>query len=376
MKQTLLYNEHIKAGAQMVEFSDWGMPLHYGSILEEHKHTRQQLSLFDTCHMGQLSLKGKDALAALQRLVVTDMANMEAGRCRYTILCDQQGYVIDDLVVYKLGEDEFILMVNAGPAAGDFAWLREKTEGMEVSLERRDRGFGKLDLQGPKSRDFLLRLAAEGELKLADGMSIDQLKWYRFAYCELFAAPMILSRTGYTGEMGFELYPPAKDTVRVWRELLAAANDDFPLRPVGLGARDSLRLEMGYPLYGHEHSRQTTLLNVGFGYGKKVSYDKGDFLGRQSLLAQKEAGPKHCLVGLVVLDRGIPRAGAAVYRGEQEIGRVTSGGFAPSLGHAVVLASLRCGKVSEGEFFVKVRDKRLKAELVELPFYKQGSVRG
>ncbi len=375
MKQTLLYDEHIKAKAQMVEFSGWGMPLHYGSMLEEHKHTRQQLSLFDTCHMGQISLKGKDALAALQRLVVTDMANMEAGRCRYTILCDQRGCVIDDLVVYKLGEDEFILMANAGPVAGDFAWLQEKVGEMEISLERRDGEYGKLDLQGPKSRDFLLRLAAEGGFKLVDGMSIDQMKWYRFAYCELFAVPMIISRTGYTGEMGFELYPPAADTVRVWRELLAVANDEFPLRPAGLGARDSLRLEMGYPLYGHEHSRQTTLLDVGFGYGKKVSYDKGDFFGRESLLAQKEAGPKKCLVGFVVLDRGIPRAGATVYRADQEVGRVTSGGFAPSLGRAVVLASLRCGEVPEGEFFIKVRDKRLKAELVELPFYKQGSVR-
>jgi aminomethyltransferase len=173
--------------------------------------------------------------------------------------------------------------------------------------------------------------------------------------------------------MGFELYPPADEAVGIWRQLLAAADDDFPIRPVGLGARDSLRLEMGYPLYGHEHSLDTTPLDIG--YESKLDFEKGDFFGRDRLLELRQAGAKQCLVGFTVQERGIPRAGAIVRRGEQEAGRVTSGGFAPSLGHSIAMA-LVCGTRDGEEFFLEVRGKRLGAELAERPFYRQGSVRG
>ena len=357
--KTPLADEHVSLGARMVPFAGWYMPVQYPEgILAEHRYTREHVSLFDICHMGEFLVLGQGASAALDQALARSVADQKVGSCRYNFLLNRQGGVIDDLIVYRMQKESFILVVNAARIEIDFATLRERVPSF-VHMENMSDRLAKFDLQGPESADVLVSLGI-------DAAALP--KYYHWASFELFGLTVMISRTGYTGELGFELYFEADHAVDVWRKLLACPG----VKPAGLGARDTLRLEMGYPLYGDEMDESTTPVEAGFGALLKLDANNRFFIGSEALL---NTPPKKHLRGIVLEGRRAAHTGTPLlYKGEQ-VGTITSGTFAPSLGCAVAMAYLDAGREipEDAEFDVELHRATVKAHLSPLPFWTHGT---
>ncbi len=357
--ETPLAAEHVALGAKMVPFAGWNMPVQYTEgILAEHHHTRNAVSLFDICHMGEFRLKGEGSAELLDRALARSVADQKTGSCRYNFLLNEKGGVIDDLIVYRIAENEFFIVVNASRRETDFRTLSGRLGSRVVLTDESDR-TAKLDLQGPLSAEVLGRLGIPQETLP---------KYYHFTPVKLFGADVLLSRTGYTGELGFELYFDASRAVDFWRGLLA----DGTVKPAGLGARDTLRLEMGYPLYGHELNETTTPVEAGFGGMLKLDSSDRTFAGSGALRGR---APEKQLVGLVLEGRRAARERTPVLLDGKQVGAVTSGAFAPSLGVAVAMAYVEADAARSNSFSLDLQRVVIQAENVPLPFYKNGSAR-
>ncbi|MBV9257984.1 MAG: glycine cleavage system aminomethyltransferase GcvT [Ktedonobacteraceae bacterium] len=361
LKRTPLYEQHLALGARIVEFSGWKMPVQYSSILEEHQAVRTKAGLFDVSHMGEFKVEGNGALAFLQYLVPNDVGRLAVHQALYTQLCLPTGGVIDDLLIYRLAEHHYMLVVNAGNIAHDFEWVQSQARHFQhVSVVDQSDTTALLALQGPAALSILQPLT---EIDLAD------IRYYHCAAAPVDGINCIISRTGYTGEDGFELYCAPVDVVKLWNDLLAAGKSQG-LLPAGLGARDTLRLEVGLCLYGHELDQQTNPLEARLGWTVKLN--KGSFIGRDTLLSTKEQGPQKLLIGIEMLERGVPRGGYAIYDGEQRIGTLTSGAPGPSLGKNIGMGYVEAARAITGNAVqIDIRGKRIAAQIVPLPFYKR-----
>jgi len=361
--RTPLYECHVEADARLVEFAGWEMPVQYSGVMEEHRAVRNAAGLFDVSHMGEVSVRGSGAEAFLQHLTPNDVSKLAPGRAHYSGLLTERGTYLDDLLIYRLGAEEFLVVVNAANATSDFEWIESHAaEAEDVQVENVSDRYALLALQGPRAAEILEPRVA------TDPASI---KYYGFERSEVDGVSALVSRTGYTGEDGFELYLAPEEAPRIWRRLIEAG-EDAGLRPAGLGARDTLRLEAGMALYGHEIDDTTTPWEAGLGWVVKL--EKGDFIGRQALEEQKEAGIERKLVGFEVRGRGIARQDHEVRIDGETVGRVTSGTFSPTFEKALGMAYVPVAAAQPGtELDIVVRSRTLQAEVVSLPFYKRSS---
>ncbi|MBI4727089.1 glycine cleavage system aminomethyltransferase GcvT [candidate division TA06 bacterium] len=373
--KTPFYEHHVKAGAKMVPFAGFMMPVQYHGIIEEHRHVRSAAGLFDVSHMGEIEVRGPAALKFVSYVTVNDPAALAVDQVQYSAMCYQDGGIVDDLLVYRFPE-HFFLVVNASNLAKDFAWLQEQVrsavrhdpdsgqaKGFDVSLKNTSNEVAQLALQGPKSEPLLQKIC---DLKLSD------MKFYWFKVGKVDGIEMIVSRTGYTGEDGFELYFDIKYADQIW-EALFKAGKEFDLRPIGLGARDSLRLEMKYCLYGNDIDQTTSPLEAGLGWITKLK-KAGEFNGREVLLKQKAEGVKRKLIGFEVEGNAFPRQHYKVIKSGEQIGEVTSGVFSPSVSRGIGMAYVETEFSKTGDTFeVEVRGKPVPAKGVETPFYKHGT---
>ena len=358
MQKTPLNQLHRDLGARMVEFGGWDMPVQYAGVIEEHLAVRQAAGLFDVSHMGEVEVTGENALPFLQYLTTNNAARLVDGQVQYSALCYPDGGVVDDVTLYRSSAKHFMFCVNAANTDKDFAWMQQALaeSGIEgVTLRNVSDDYAQIALQGPKADEILAQLT---------DVPLDKISYYHFAEGEVAGTPMIISRTGYTGSGGFELYLPPAAAPEIWQRL-TDVGAPLGLVPVGLGARDTLRLEKGYALYGHELSAEISPLEAGLGWIVKL--DKGDFIGSNVLRAQKDNGVPRRSVGLKMIDRGIPREGYPVYAGDRQIGVITSGTMSPSLKVGIGLALVEPAAL-HAEIEVGVRNRRLKAELVRTPF--------
>ena len=348
----------------MVPFAGFEMPIQYpGGIRAEHAAVRTAAGLFDVSHMGEFTVRGPEAEAFVQHLTVNDVSRVAPGQAQYSALCNETGHVLDDLLVYRF-RDRFVLVVNAGNRTKDWEWAQEHAAAFDVELSDDSDRIALLALQGPIASRILAPLTA------AD---LDAVGYYRFAEATVAGVDAVVSRTGYTGEDGFELYVPADGAAELWRAL-SEAGADRGLTPAGLGARDSLRLEMGYALYGNDLSESYTAIESGLGWIVKL--DAGDFVGREALAAEKAEGPARRLVGVRLLERGFPRPGYALVHEGRDAGVVTSGVASPSLGIGVALGYLPTRVARPGtEIGVRIRDRVIRGVAQRPPFYTEGSIR-
>jgi len=368
-RRTPLYECHREAGARMVDFAGWEMPVQYAGVIDEHRAVRTAAGLFDVSHMGEVRVRGAGAEAFLQRLTPNDVAKLVPGRAHYSGLLNERGTYLDDILVYRLAADDFLVVVNASNAARDAAWIAEKAAG-EAGVEVTDQSgdYALLALQGPAALGILAPLAAIPGNPAGPPGDIAKLKYYGFAEGTVDGVPALISRTGYTGEDGFELYVAPADAPAVWRRLLAGG-----ALPAGLGARDTLRLEAAMALYGHEIDETTTPFEAGLDWVVKL--DKGEFLGRDALRARKAAGVDRKLVGFEIAGRGIARQGHTVVAdGDpgKRVGEVTSGTWSPTFEKALGLAYVPPALAAPGTpLTLDVRGKTLAAKVVETPFYRR-----
>jgi aminomethyltransferase len=355
-QRTPLHDVHVRAGARMVEFAGWVMPVQYEGILAEHEAVRTRVGLFDVSHMGEVVFRGPKALESLQRLFTNDLSHCADGQAQYGCVCRESGGIVDDVVVYRRSAEDLLVCVNAGNRQKDFDWLHGHAFGADVANESDD--WAQLALQGP--------LAAEALQKLTS-IRLGSVGTYRFTEGEVAGLRCILARTGYTGEDGFELFCRSSDGPKLWAALMEAGQA-HGIRPCGLGARDSLRLEMAYRLYGSDMDDGTSPLEAGLAWVVKL--DKGDFVGREALQKQKEAGLSRKLVGFTLTDPGIPRHGYAVLQDGKPVGTVTSGTKSPTLGTSIGLAYVPPGLAAEGSTFaIDIRGRAASAKVVKTPFH-------
>jgi len=354
--RTPLHDAHVRAKARIVEFAGWEMPVQYAGILDEHEAVRARAGLFDVSHMGEVVFRGPRALEALGRVFTNDIAGAADGQAQYGCLCREGGGIVDDVVVYRRSAEDLLVCVNAANRAKDFEWLSGHAGGADVQNE--SDGWAQLALQGPLAAQVLQRIAK---------VNLSAIKTYRFAPGDVAGIACLVARTGYTGEDGFELFCPSADAPRLWDALLEAGAPEM-VQPCGLGARDSLRLEMAYRLYGSDMDDGTTPLEAGLAWVVKL--DKGDFVGRDALRKQKEQGVPRKLVGFTLTEPGIPRHGYPVLREGRKVGEVTSGTKSPSLGSAIGLAYVPPALAAEGSTFeVEIRGRPVAARVVKTPFY-------
>jgi len=340
----------------MVEFAGWEMPVQYRSIRAEHCAVRKSVGLFDVSHMGQIQLTGPAAQAFCQQMTANDVERIEPCQAQYTLLLNEQGGVIDDLIVYWLEAERFLLCVNASRTAADVAWLMSRA-GDGIMVEDVSDAYVLLALQGPR---------ASMVLQQCTDVDLGAIKPFHFVFGEVVGVRCLVSRTGYTGEDGFELYCDATQGPALWGGLLAAG-DSVSVEPVGLGARDTLRLEKGFCLYGHELDERTTPLEAGLGWVTKLG--KGPFVGREALLRQKQAGVRRRLVGLEMVGAGIARSGHTILADGKRIGSVTSGTYSPTLRKAIALGYVSSEHADiGGELAVSIRGRQSGARIVDLPF--------
>lgn len=362
MKRTPLYNKHVAAGARMIEFGGWEMPVQYSGVIEEHRATRQRAGLFDICHMGEIMLTGPGAFGLLQKVMSRDLAPQKIGKMRLSVMTNPEGGLLDDLTIYKFSDERFMVVTNAVTKQKDFEWIvKNKTDlGItNVAIEDITDKTGKLDLQGPASQSILQRIV---KCDLAD------IKYYSFLETELAGFPVLISRSGYTGEDGFEIYMDSALAEKAW-DIILQEGAPSGLKPVGLGARDTLRLEAGLMLYGNEMDESITPLEVAYSWVPNLA---NDFIGRDALKRQKEAGLAKKLVGFEMVDRGIARHGYKIVEGEKEIGTVTSGSMTPTLNKAVGMGFAPMNYQEPGtDIFIRIRENTVRARVVPLPFYKR-----
>jgi aminomethyltransferase len=357
LKQTPFYDLHVALGAKMVEFAGFEMPVQYSGIIEEHHAVRLSVGIFDVTHMGEFMVRGKGALAFLQKVTINDVARLKPGRVQYSALCYENGGIVDDLLIYRM-ENQYMLVVNASNLQKDFAWLQSQTFG-DVELEDISDATALLAVQGPKSLATLQKLTNE---------DLSKVEYYTFVQSTLVGITMTISRTGYTGELGFELYFDAhkEKAKKIWNALFEAGYE-FSIRPIGLGARDTLRLEMGFCLYGNDIDETTNPLEAGLGWITKLS--KKEFNGRGALLKAREEGLKRKLVGFTLPERALARHGNEILYNGNVVGQVTSGTFSPSLKQGIGMGYVSAALANAGTVVsVRARGKEIPATIVAVPF--------
>ena len=357
LKRTPLYAAHVKAGARMVPFGGWEMPVQYRGIVEEHRTVRAAVGCFDVSHMGELEVEGPGALAALQRLTTNDVAALETGQVQYSVLCYPHGGIVDDLTVYRLAAERYMITVNASNIDKDWAHVTEGGEGNARWRNVSD-ATGLIAVQGPRAEALVGRLA---------DVDVTRIGYYRFAEGRVAGAPALISRTGYTGEDGFELYVGAGDSERLWDALLEGGRADGAA-PIGLGARDTLRLEMRYALYGNDIDDTTNPLEAGLGWVVKPA--KGEFIGREAIERVRAAGPARRLVGVEMTERAVARHGYPVVKDGAAVGVVTSGSYGPSVDRYIAMAYVASAHAAVGtELGVEIRGQAKSARVVKTPFH-------
>ena len=360
MNKTPLYNLHSKSGAKLVPFAGWEMPLSYAGVLEEHQAVRTGVGLFDISHMGRFELRGKASKTVLMNLVPTPTHKIKRGGAQYSMLLNENGGVIDDIYIYRMGTERFFLIVNASNREKDFAWIQSHLVPLSVLSDVSDK-TALLALQGPKSWDVLERVIPFG----TEGIPLRTCIETEFLSVRGVSA--FIGRTGYTGERGYEIVVPADAAQSVWN-LLMETGKEMGIKPIGLGARDTLRLEMGYPLYGHEMDEETTPVEAGL--SRFLDFKK-EFYGKKALLTRMESTKKK-LIGFELTGSGVPRDGCPIHSGQKEIGRVTSGNFSPSLRRGIGIGYVDKNYAEEGsEIFVTIREREAAAVIVKMPFYRR-----
>jgi glycine cleavage system T protein (aminomethyltransferase) len=355
LKRTPLRDVHVKAGAKMVPFGGWDMPVQYAGIIEEHRCVRSAVGLFDISHMGEFEVRGAGALDAVQALITNDAATLAIGQVQYSVLCYPEGGIVDDLTLYRLGDQHYMLTVNASNIDKDWAWVTGHGKGADwknVSAET-----GLLAVQGPRAEALVQRLADR---------DVTRVLYYHFASAAVASVPCRVSRTGYTGEDGFELYAPAAQLETLWHALMDAGKRDG-IQPIGLGARDTLRLEMKFALYGNDIDQTTNPLEAGLGWVVKPA--KGEFIGRTAIEAMRAAGVPRKLVGFEMAERAVARHGYRLLEGGAEVGVVTSGSFSPSLERCIGMGYVRADLAAVGtEIDVDIRGRSHRARVAKTPF--------
>ncbi|MEH7885537.1 glycine cleavage system aminomethyltransferase GcvT [Bacillus sp. JJ1609] len=362
LKRTPLFDVYKEYGGKTIDFGGWDLPVQFSSIKEEHEAVRTRAGLFDVSHMGEIEVKGPGSLAYLQKMMTNDVSKLKNGGAQYTAMCYENGGTVDDLLVYKLEEDHYLLVVNASNIEKDFAWLKDHLDA-DVEIDNLSEGMAQLALQGPAAENVLQKLVNEHDLS--------QIGFFKFSEeVDLNGKKALVSRTGYTGEDGFEIYCKAEDVISIWKDILETGKCAGVI-PCGLGARDTLRFEANLALYGQELSPEISPLEAGIGFAVKLNKEV-DFIGKEALKQQKENGLPRKLVGIEMIDRGIPRHGYPVYKGDVQIGEVTTGTQSPTLKKNIGLALIDAKETELGnEVEVEIRGKRLKAAVSATPFYKR-----
>lgn len=361
LKKTPLFNSYEKYGGKIIDFAGWALPVQFEGIIPEHEAVRTKAGLFDVSHMGEIEIIGEEALRFVQNLVTNDVEVLEDNQVQYNLMCYKEGGVVDDLIVYRFSKKHFFLVVNASNVEKDFEWMLSNKENFNVDIKNISASIAQLAIQGPKSQEILQNLT---DTNLSD---------IKFFYCKrdvlIAGIKCLVSRTGYTGEDGFEIYTDAEGAVSLWDKVIETGKA-YGLKPIGLGARDTLRFEVNLPLYGNELSQSITPLEAGLGFFVKL--DKEHFIGKDALVRQKQEGLKRKIVGFEMKDRAIPRHGYEVLAENEKVGEVTTGYFAPSVKKNIGLALIDSKYAELGTtIFVKVRNKLYEAVVVSKKFYKK-----
>ncbi|WP_417266324.1 glycine cleavage system aminomethyltransferase GcvT [Brumimicrobium sp.] len=359
MKETALSQVHAELGAKMVPFAGYNMPVTYAGLKHEHEVVRTKVGVFDVSHMGEFFVRGENAEALLQKVTSNDVSKLVVGKAQYCYLPNNEGGIIDDLIIYKIADQEFMLIVNASNIEKDWNWISSQND-VGAGLVNESDEWSILAIQGPKAAEAMQSLTS---------VDLKAMKFYSFEINEFAGVQdVIISATGYTGSGGFEIYVRNKDIKQVWDKVFEAGKA-FGIEPIGLGARDTLRLEMGYCLYGNDIDDTTSPFEAGLGWITKFTKE---FINSEALKAEKEAGIKNKLVGFELIDKGVPRQGYPILNAEgEEIGRVTSGTMSPSLNKAIGMGYVPVELATEGsEIYIGVRNKSLAAKVVKTPFYK------
>ena len=361
LKRTPLFDEYEKYGGKTIDFGGWELPVQFSSIKEEHDAVRNRAGLFDVSHMGEILVTGPEALEFLQNLLSNDISKIAIGQAQYNAMCYEDGGVVDDLLTYKLGENHYLLCVNASNIEKDYDWMMENQNQFDVTIDNQSDAYAQIALQGPLAEEVLQSLTET---------DLSAIKYFRFQEdVEIAGHKVLVSRSGYTGEDGFELYGTPSVIKALWGKILDVGKDKGVV-PAGLGCRDTLRFEAGLPLYGQELSATISPLEAGIGFAVKLNKD--DFLGHDALVAQKENGIPRKIIGIEMIDKGIPRHGYKVFKGGQQIGEVTTGTQLPSSKRNVGNALIDSQFATVGiELEIEIRGKLLKVVTVETPFYKR-----
>ena len=358
MKKTRFYSVHKELGAKIIEYAGFEMPVQYSSIIAEHKAVRNSVGVFDVSHMGEVFISGDKALDFVQEITTNDASKLFPGRVQYSAMCYPDGGIVDDLLVYRLGEKEFMLVINAANTDKDFKWMNENNK-VSAKLENLSDEYSLLAVQGPNSKSVMMKLT---------NTDLDKLEYYHFIIAEVAGIDMILSRTGYTGELGYELYFKGneKQAEDLWTKIFNAGKE-FNILPIGLAARDSLRLEKGFCLYGNDIDQTTNPLEAGLGWITKL--DKENFIGKEALLKIKSGGLKRKLSGMISTEKVFPRHGYEINSNGNKIGNVTSGTVSPVLEKPIALGYLETSYSSPGtKIEISIREKKVPGEVVKLPF--------
>lgn len=358
MKKTPLYDKHVEQKGKIIDFGGWALPVEYSGIISEHEAVRNAAGLFDVSHMGEVTVLGKDAEKYIQEIITNDISTLNNYQIAYTTMCYLDGGVVDDLLVYKINNEKYLLVINASNTEKDFEWLKSHVSG-EVVIKNVSADYAQLALQGPKAEMILQKLTDK---------NLNEIEFYHFSEnVHIENINTLVSRTGYTGEDGFEIYLHSEDGAKLWDLLLAAGEEDG-LIPTGLGSRDTLRFEACLPLYGQEIDKDITPLEAGLGFCVKLSKD--NFIGKDSLVKQKSEGLKRKIVAFEMVERGIPRSHYEVFADDRKIGYVTTGSYSPTLKKNIGLALIESDYAKEGtEIEVVIRNKNIKATIIKKPFY-------
>jgi aminomethyltransferase len=362
MKRTAFYKMHQQNGAKIVEFAGFEMPIQYSGIIDEHKCVRTAVGMFDVTHMGEFEIRGKDALALVQKVTTNDASKLSYGKVQYSSMCYPDAGIVDDLLVYRFGE-HFMFVVNGSNCTKDFEWIKSNIGNLDVEFIDRSDATALLAIQGPKSLELLQTLTKE---------NLSAIKYYTFVETKLAGVDMVVSRTGYTGELGFELYFESSTSTaeQVWTTLMEAGKK-FGLKPIGLGARDTLRLEMGFCLYGNDIDKTTNPLEAGLGWITKL--EKGNFVGRDVLLKVKQDGLKRKLVGFTIDDeKAFPRHGYEIHVNGKQVGHVTSGTVSPVMDKGIGMGYVPLQYSQAGQpLAILVRNKQINARVTQIPFIQK-----
>lgn len=361
LKRTPLYESHLNLKGKMVEFGGWEMPVQYSGLVEEHNAVRNGVGIFDVSHMGEVEVRGKDAKRFVNHIITNDVGRIGKNEIQYAVMCYESGGVVDDTLVYKKDEDNYLIIINAGNIDKDVEWMKKAiAEGdFEIEFNHISDAVGEVALQGPKAEELLQKHV---------DFELSSLKFFNFAEnISLFGVNCLVSRSGYTGEDGFEIYAEKDEIARVWDGLLEKGQE-FDIHPCGLGARDTLRFEANLPLYGHEMTEDISPLEAGYGFC--VRLDKEEFIGIEALKLQRDMGLERKIVGFELVERGIARADYEIFNEEGvNIGHVTTGYKSPTLGKSIGLALVDAGYLSiDSEFFIQIRKKRVRAKIISRKF--------